>query len=173
MQDQTKTCQRCFSFVDHGLSALPVTSVRTQLQTFWQVLQSLGSNPRVISILQEECQLPFKMRPPLMRSPLIIIRYASPLKNSFLKEVLHSLIEIGSKSVVWSSLVFCNRLCLVPKLNNKWRPSLDLSTLNLCLKTETFKMESPETIRFFLQQEEWVTPLDFSDAYFHIPINKE
>ena len=32
-------------------------------------------------------------------------------------------------------------------------------------------METPETIRISLQQGEWVTSLDFSDAYFHIPIH--
>ena len=32
-------------------------------------------------------------------------------------------------------------------------------------------METPETIRTSLQQGEWVTSLDFSDAYFHIPIH--
>ena len=35
----------------------------------------------------------------------------------------------------------------------------------------TFKMETPETIRVSLQTGEWVTSLDFSDAYFHIPIH--
>ena len=33
-------------------------------------------------------------------------------------------------------------------------------------------METPETIRLSLQTGEWVTSLDFSDAYFHIPINQ-
>ena len=55
------------------------------------------------------------------------------------------------------SLAFYNRLFLVPKPNQKWRPILDLS---------------PETIRFSLQKGEWITSLDFSDAYFHIPINQ-
>ena len=32
-------------------------------------------------------------------------------------------------------------------------------------------METPETIRLSLQQGEWVTSLDFSDAYFYIHIN--
>ena len=35
----------------------------------------------------------------------------------------------------------------------------------------TFKMETPETIRVSLHKGEWVTSLDFSDAYFHIPIH--
>ena len=66
------------------------------------------------------------------------------------------------KGVVESSLAFCNRLSLLSKPNNKWRPILDLSTLNLYLRTETFKIETPETIRLSLQQGEWVTSLDFS-----------
>ena len=68
------------------------------------------------------------------------------------------------------SLGFFNRPFLVPKPNNKWRPILDLSKLNLFLKVEKFKMETPETIRTSLQQGEWVTSVDFKDAYFHIPI---
>ena len=72
-----------------------------------------------------------------------------------------------------TSLGFFNRLFLVPKPNNKWRPILDLSTLNLFLKTEKFKMETPETIRTSLQQGEWVTSIDFKGAYFHIPIQEQ
>ena len=75
------------------------------------------------------------------------------------------------KVVVWSSLAFYNRLFLVPKSNNTWRPIRDLSQLNLYLTHCTFKMETPETIRLSLQKMEWVTSLDFSDAYFYIPIN--
>ena len=65
---------------------------------------------------------------------------------------------------------FFNRLFLVPKPNNKWRPILDLSKLNLFLKAQKFKMETPETIGTSLQQGEWVTSIDFKDASFHIPI---
>ena len=72
-----------------------------------------------------------------------------------------------------TSLGFFNRLFLVPKPNNKWRPILDLSKLNLFLKVEKFKMETPETIRTSLQSGEWVTSIDFKDAYFHIPIQEQ
>ena len=74
--------------------------------------------------------------------------------------------------VVKLSLAFYNRLFLVLKPNRKWRPILDLSQLNLYLSTNTFKMETLETIRLSLQTGEWMTSLDFSDAYFHIPINQ-
>ena len=68
---------------------------------------------------------------------------------------------------------FYNRLFLVPKPNNRWRPILDLSTLNTFLNTELFKMETPETIRTSLQTGEWVTSIDFMDNYFHIPIHSQ
>ena len=44
---------------------------------------------------------------------------------------------------------------------------------SLFLKTEKFKMETPETIRTSLQKGEWVTSIDFKDAYFHIPIQEQ
>ena len=71
------------------------------------------------------------------------------------------------------SLGFYNRLFLVPKSNNRWRPILDLSTLNTHLNTEPFKMETPETIKTSLQAGEWVTSIDFKDTYFHIPIHSQ
>ena len=72
-----------------------------------------------------------------------------------------------------TSLGFYNWLFLVPKPNNRWRPISDLSTLNQFLKTESSKMETPETIRTSLQIGEWVTSVDFKGAYFHIPIQSQ
>ena len=68
---------------------------------------------------------------------------------------------------------FLQPAILVPKPNNRWRPILDLSILNTFLNTESFKMETPETIRTSLQAGEWVTSIDFKDAYFHIPIHSQ
>ena len=68
------------------------------------------------------------------------------------------------------SLGFNNWLFWVPKPNNNWRPILDLSNLNKFPKAYKFKMETPETIRSSLQTGEWVTSIDFKDAYFYIPI---
>ena len=144
-----------------------------RLQEFWQVWQEMGANPWVVSILKEGYTLPFKMKPPLARSPMIQSGYANPTKNRFLKEALTSLKRklVVETVVVWSSLAFYSHLFLVPKPNNKYRPILDLSQLNRYLNTGTFKMETLETIPISLQKGEWVTSLDFSDMYFHIPIH--
>ena len=147
-------------------------SVGGRLQSFWQVWQRLDSNPRVVSLLRDSYSLPFRERPHLNCFPLIMSKYASPSKSKALVEALFSLRQkqVVERLVVKSSLAFYNHLFLVPKPNGKWRPILDLSKLNLFLTTSTFKVETPEKIWLSLQQGEWVTSLDFSDAYFHIPI---
>ena len=170
------------SFVNHCVFAPNVPNAHSvanaqpvggRLQLFWEVWARLGANPRVVSILKEGYVLPFNLRPCLVRDPLIVSGYANPIRDSHLQGALQALIK--KKAVervrVRTSLAFFNRLFIVPKPNQKWRPILDLSTLNQFLCVKTFKMETPETIRTSLQQGEWVTSLDFSDAYFHIPIH--
>ena len=101
--------------VDHCLSVQHVNSaplavenppVGGRLQLFWQVWLSLGANPRVVSILKEGYSLPFKIRPPLSRSPVIVSHYSDPVKNKHLKESLQALIikQAVEKVMVPSSL---------------------------------------------------------------------
>ena len=59
------------------------------------------------------------------------------------------------------------------KPNNWWRPILDLRILNTFLNSESFKIETTETIKTSLQAREWLSSIDFQDAYFHIPIHNQ
>ena len=126
----------------------------------------------MVQILKEGYTLSFQIRPNLSRFPTVVSCYGNPHRNLNLLEALHQLMDKNAIELVHKqvSLGFFNRLFLVPK--PKWRPILDLSNLNLFLKTEKFKMETPETIRTSLQKGEWVTSIDFKDAYFHIPIQE-
>ena len=153
-------------------NAVTEQNVGGRLQQFWHIWLEMGANPRVVSVLRDGYTLPFKQRPLLARVPVVQSGYANPTKNMYLKEALVGLMHklVVERVVVKSSLAFYNRLFLAPKPNRKWRPILDLSRLNLFLSTGTFKMETPETMRLSLKEGEWVTSLDFSDAYFHIPI---
>ena len=179
LSEQNKACQRCFLYKSFcpSCSQCPQCCRRTDYQgtltTVWAYLARNGANPRVVSVMKDGYSLPFSQRPLLTRVPLVHSGYANPTKSRSLKESLLDLIgkRAVEKVVIKSSLAFYNRLFLVPKLNRKWRPILDLSQLNLYLKASSFKMETPETIRLSLQTGEWVTSSDFSDAYFHIPIN--
>ena len=158
--------------VPNAALTLPVGA---RLQNFWQTWLDRGAGPKVVQILREGYTLPFRIRPNLTRIPTVVSCYVNPLRNSYLLEALHQLIDKNAVEQVHhqTSLGFYNRLFLVPKPNNKWRPILDLSHLNQFLKVEKFKMETPETIRTSLLQGEWVTSVDFKDAYFHIPIQKQ
>ena len=163
-QSQTRIkCVKHVYCVNHCLYAPTVQNVPhvvgnppvgARLQRFWQVWHSLGANPRVVSILQEGYNLPFKEKPPLTRSPVIISGYANPVKSKLIKDSLQELIQKQAveRVIIPSSLAFYNRLFLVPKPNLKWRPILDLSQLNYYLATASFKMETPETIRLSLQR---------------------
>ena len=142
----------CVSFVDHCVSAPTVINAHNVVhaplvggrrQPFWQTWALLGANSRVVSILKEGYVLPFKLKPPLVRHPLIVSGYANPNRNKFLREAVQSLVDKKAVEMVRvrASLAFFNRLFIVPKPSQKWRPVLDLSAL------------------------------DFSDAYFHIPVH--
>ena len=148
--------------VDHCVFAPTVPSAHNvanpqlvggRLQKFWQTWSLLGANPRVVSILKDGYILPFKIRPPLVRDPLIVSGYANPLRNLYLREALQALLQKEAVEMVRfrTSLAFINRLFIVPKPNQKWRPILDLSALNKFLSIKTLKMETSETIRISLQ----------------------
>ena len=105
---------------------LPVGS---RLQNFWQTWLEMGAGPKIVQILKEGYTLPFRIRPNLTRSPTVISCYVNPHRNSYLLEALHQLIDKNAIELVHNqtSLGFFNRLFLVPKPNNKWRPILDLN----------------------------------------------
>ena len=150
------------------------SACRGQATTLLANLAGSRAGPKAIQILKEGYTLPLRTRPKLTRSPTVISCYVNPHRDSYLSEALHQLIDKNAVELVGNqkSLGFFNRLFLVPKPNNKWRPILDLSKLNVFLKVEKFKMETPETIRASLHRGEWVTSIDFRDAYFHIPIQE-
>ena len=134
-----KICERCF------------VCKSGRLQKFWQVWLSLGSNPRVVRVHTKGRLFPTlqSKTPPPPPPPLVKVtghsHYADPVKSKNLKESLQVLIQKQAveKVLVPSSLAFYNRLFLVPKSNNRWRPILDLSQLNLYLASASFKMETP------------------------------
>ena len=117
--------------------------------------------------------LPFLSKPSLVRFPLIQSEYKARQKDQALATCIQSLLSKNAIERVENvkSLGFYSRLFLVPKPHQKWRPVIDLSRLNTFLHVEKFKMETPESIRTSLIPGEWVSSIDLSDAYLHIPIH--
>ena len=88
------------SCVGHLRSVNTVTNAQTvvtnppvgaRLQQFWERWEALGSSPKVVKILREGYSLPFRFRPNLSRSPMVISNYVNPQRQSFLLEALSQL----------------------------------------------------------------------------------
>lgn len=58
----------------------------------------------------------------------------------------------------------------VPKKNGDWRSVLDLKFINSFIKLKHFHMESLKSITDALQPGEFLTSLDLTEAYLHVPI---
>ena len=132
--------------VGHLSSANLVTNVPTvainshvgaRLHQFLEKWEALGLSPKVVIALREGYTLPFRFRPNLTRSPTVISNYVNPQRQFHLL-ALYQLVNKNAVEPVanQNSLGFYNRLFLVPKPNNRWRPILDLSTLNTFLNTD-------------------------------------
>ena len=130
---------------------------------------AVNQAPKVLTVLREGYTLPFRFQPNLTRSPTIISCYVNPHWNLYLVEALHQLLNKYAVELIPIGH-HLGVLHLVQKPN---RSILDLSTLKKFLKTESYKMEIPETIRTSLQAGEWVASIDFKDAYFQIPIQRQ
>ena len=145
------------------------------MQDFWQVWAKNQAHPRVVSLLQHGYRLDFKILPKLSKIPLILSKYHNKNKDGALHEAVQAM--LAKKAITHvrkpSTLGYYSRLFLVPKPMKRWRPVIDLSMLNNHLHVPTFKMETAESIRKSIRQGEWVTSIDLTDAYFHVPIHPQ
>ena len=141
-----------------------------------KLLGNLGSSGcRSESVKNSKTRLhpPLWTRPNLTRSLTIISSYANPHRN---------LSVGGSLSVSeqkYSRACQKSKICGLLQqtfLGSKTQQPMETYTRSEQFKSipqgGKFKIETPETIRTSLQQGEWVTSIDFKDAYFHIPMQE-
>ena len=157
---------------DSSMASL-IPQVGGRLRSFrrdWQINKCSDS---VLNIITNGYVLPFISKPKLVRAPLIHSGYKALHKEQALASCIQSLLSKNAIERVENikSLEFYSLLFLVPKPHQSWRPVIDLSRLNAFLLVERFKMETPESIRASLIPGEWVSSIDLSDAYLHIPIH--
>ena len=116
----------------------------------------------------EGYSLPFSSLPPLT-SPVFLASYQNPEKRRALHDAVKDMEMKGAIEVVRTPPGFYSRLFLVPKAGGTWRPIIDLSALNTHIQCPSFKMETNGSLLKALQKGQWLTNLNFKDAYFHIP----
>ena len=175
---QSVSCVTQLSCVKTVTNAVNVASnlpVGARLQTFWQTWQNLNAGPKAVQILKEGYTLPFRIRPKLTRYPTVVSCYVNPSRNSYLLEALHQLIDKNAVELVQNpkSLGLDQPTILSPKTKQQMETYIRSEQTQSFPQGGKFKMETPETIRTSLQTGEWVTSIDFKDAYFHIPIQEQ
>ena len=144
-----------------------------RLCSFRRDWQTNKCSSNVLNIITNGYVLPFLSKPNLVRFPLILSEYKARQKDQALATCIQSLLLKNTIKRVENvkSLGFYSHLFLVHKPHQRWRPVIDLSRLNTFLHVEKFEMETPESIRTFLIPGEWVSSIDLSDTYLHIPIH--
>ena len=89
-------------------------------------------------------------------------------------KILQHYLEIGSvvplpnqdeTDGVWSTF-----FPVAKKGTDKLRGCIDLRTINPFLRYEHFKMEGTHTLASMLRRRDWMTKIDLSDFYMHLPI---
>ena len=143
------------------------------LRSFRRDWQTNTCSNNVLNIITNGYILPFVSKSKLAGVPLIQSGYKALQKEQALATCIQSLLSKKAIERVKNvkSLGFYSHLFLVPKPHRRWRPVLDVSRLNTFLLVEKFKMETPKSIRTSLILGEWVSSIDLSDAYLHIPIH--
>ena len=90
----------CVPPVINVLSVAQNLPVGARLQNFWKTWLDLGAGLKVVQILKEGYTLPFRIRPKLTRSPMVISSYVNPHRNSYLLEALHQLMAKNAVELV-------------------------------------------------------------------------
>ena len=139
-----------------------------RLSHFLEAWQNITDDSWTLQIIKEGFTIPLEVKPPLSKQPINLTA-----DHPYLLQALNSLLEKGAVERVTNihSPGFYSRLFLVPKKDGAWRPIIDLSKLNQFLTKESFKMETPSSIRTSVLPNHWGVSLDLTDAYFHIPIH--
>jgi hypothetical protein len=68
---------------------------------------------------------------------------------------------------------FTSPLFVIPKKTGDLRPVLNLRALNRFLPTRHFKMETIQHVCHLINRNDYLTSIDLSDAFLHVPIHPE
>ena len=144
-------------------------------KAYADLLSNFISTLTNLVLIRHDAKFPFRERPKLSRVPCIISSYAGFDKQNALGTSIQDLLWKGAIKVIHTrdSLGFYSRPKQVPKPGNHWSPVIHLCSLNKFLAIPKFKMETQESIRASLRKGEWVTSIDLTDAYLHVPIHTQ
>lgn len=153
---------------------LPRVPVGGRLAHFSAQWEHLPSPDWSLKIIREGLKLSFLALPPLSLAPIPVQLPHNKERREVLLQEFQLLVEKGAlERVVDGGPGFYAHLFTVPKRTGGFRPVTDLKVLNRFVRCPTFKMESDLKVRSQLRVGEWMTSVDLSDAYLHVPVHRD
>ena len=127
-----------------------------------------------MEVLREGYRILFSRRPPLSDQPLPMPSYTpSSIREKALEQEFQDLLHKQAIEQAPQTPGFYSRLFVVQKDSGVWRPIIDLSTLNTCIASQHFHMETPQSVLRSIRQGDWMISLDLQDAYLQVPVHPE
>ena len=135
----------------------------------------IEGDPWVGNLLSAGLQIGFTRKPNLTRKPVWTHIPANQDKATALRGEVDKMLLKGAVVEVQNpqSRGFYSKIFLVPKPGNRWRPVIDLSSLNAFIAAPRFKMETALAVRNAVNPGEYAISVDLTDAYFHLPMARQ
>jgi len=155
------------------LLPMPHVPVGGRLALFAAQWENLPSVDWSLKIITEGLKLSFLAPPPMSLTPHPVQLPRTEERKAVLLEEFHQLVEKRVlERVEDGDPAFYAHLFTVPKKTGGFRPVTDLKVLNRYVRCPSFKMENDLKVRSQLRVGEWMTSVDLSDAYLHVPVHE-
>jgi hypothetical protein len=100
--------------------------------------------------------------------------YFDPSEASLVQDEVDQLLAKGAIfRIPEENAYFVTKMFLVNKKGGSFRPVLNLKPLNLHTAPKQFKLEGMPVVMASLQDRDWMTNVDLSDAFFHVPLHPD
>uniref|UniRef100_A0A2A4J4H2 Reverse transcriptase domain-containing protein n=1 Tax=Heliothis virescens TaxID=7102 RepID=A0A2A4J4H2_HELVI len=140
-----------------------------QLAKHMLAWRKLGAPKSLINIIKGYV-IPFWKRPPItFLTNKTLSNFQTPASSQMDQEV-SKMIEQKTLRKLNLKTGFISKMFLTPKSDGKWRPVFNLKRLNEFVKLQKFRLVNHRKLQFFLQKGDYMTKIDLSQAYLHIPI---
>jgi hypothetical protein len=172
-RQQTKEQQESLCQGQPVLDRSPLV-VGGRLQQFYINWTALKIDKWILQTIRHGLRIRFLSNPPLKNHPTPIIPYNVQQKE-LLDEEIESLMKKGAIEVTPNPLTpgFYSNMFVIPKKNGGRRPVFNLKKLNQFLHAPHFKMETIQEVTKLMKKNNYMTSIDLSDAFLHIPVHPQ
>ncbi|KAG1367158.1 hypothetical protein G6F61_013149 [Rhizopus arrhizus] len=158
------------------LAAHSQPPVGGRLQLFSPHWDRLFHNNWVNSVVQHGFKIPFHTLPPLSTDFTPHQHQLSKDQQLQLDEAIQDLLTKQAIEPVphhQLSPGFISPMFTIPKKTSGCRPVFNLRTLNQYVDCPDFKMETIQQVSLMVQPGGYMTSIDLSDAFLHLPVHPE